>query len=95
MFEKFPGDQRQYFYTGSIGKVLAGFFCKGIETHVGEPFSGLNANLMVSEINRLLELNADYCEKVWRGHSAAGKLNAKGLERGIFSPDTAYSRHII
>lgn len=64
MFEKFPGDQQQYFYTGSIGKVLAGFFCKGIETHVGEPFSGLNANLMVSEINRLLELNADYCEKV-------------------------------
>lgn len=62
MFEKFPGDQRQYVYTGSIGKVLAGFFCKGIETHVGEPFSGLNANLMVSEINRLLELNVNYCE---------------------------------
>ncbi|KAA6451551.1 M20/M25/M40 family metallo-hydrolase [Bacillus swezeyi] len=63
MFEKYPGDQKQYVYSGSIGKVLAGFFCKGIETHVGEPFSGLNANLMVSEINRLLELNAGYCEE--------------------------------
>ena len=51
-------------YTGSIGKVLARFFCKGIETHVGEPFSGLNANFMVSELNRLLELNSDYCEEV-------------------------------
>lgn len=63
MFEKFPGDSNQYIYSGSIGKVLAGFFCKGIETHVGEPFSGLNANLMVSEINRLLELNVSYCEE--------------------------------
>ena len=64
MFEKYPGDTHQYIYTGSIGKVLAGFFCKGIETHVGEPFSGLNANFMVSELNRLLELNSDYCEEV-------------------------------
>ncbi|MFS2245894.1 M20/M25/M40 family metallo-hydrolase [Bacillus sp. A31] len=64
MFEKYPGDEHKYMYTGSIGKVLAGFFCKGIETHVGEPFSGLNANFMVSELNRLLELNSDYCEEV-------------------------------
>ncbi|MFO6496117.1 MULTISPECIES: M20/M25/M40 family metallo-hydrolase [Bacillus] len=64
MFEQYPGDPKHYVYSGSIGKVLAGFFCKGIETHVGEPFSGLNANLMVSEINRLLELSADYCEEV-------------------------------
>lgn len=63
MFEKFPGDSNLYVYSGSIGKVLAGFFCKGIETHVGEPFSGLNSNLMVSEINRLLELNVGYCEE--------------------------------
>ncbi|MEC4202145.1 M20/M25/M40 family metallo-hydrolase [Bacillus sp. AAVF1] len=63
MFEKHPGDQKQYVYSGSIGKALAGFFCKGIETHVGEPFAGVNANLMVSEINRLLELNVDYCEE--------------------------------
>lgn len=64
MFEKYPGDSKLYVYSGSIGKALAGFFCKGIETHVGEPFSGLNANLMVSEINRLLELHVGYCEEV-------------------------------
>lgn len=64
MFEKFPGDPNLYVYSGSIGKVLPGFFCKGIETHVGEPFSGLNSNLMVSEVNRLLELNVGYCEAV-------------------------------
>ncbi|MFS0656318.1 M20/M25/M40 family metallo-hydrolase [Bacillus sp. 179-C3.3 HS] len=64
MFEKYPGDMNYYIYTGSIGKVLAGFFCKGIETHVGEPFSGINANFMVSVLNRLLEMNHDFCEEV-------------------------------
>ena len=33
-------------------------------THVGEPFSGLNANYMASELTRELEFNTDYCEKV-------------------------------
>lgn len=64
MFAQYPNDEHQYIYTGSIGKILAGFFCKGIETHVGEPFSGLNANLMASEVNRLLELNDTFCEVV-------------------------------
>jgi arginine utilization protein RocB len=64
MFSKYPGDQNFYMYTGSIGKCLPGFFCYGKETHVGEPFSGLNANLMVSEISKVLELNSDFCEQV-------------------------------
>ncbi|MBO1514665.1 M20/M25/M40 family metallo-hydrolase [Metabacillus bambusae] len=64
MFAKYPNDQSHYIYTGSIGKVLAGFYCSGIETHVGEPFSGLNANLLLSEINRLMELNDSFCEQV-------------------------------
>ncbi|MGM0874107.1 MAG: M20/M25/M40 family metallo-hydrolase [Bacillota bacterium] len=64
MFAKYPNDQNHYIYTGSIGKVLASFYCSGIETHVGEPFSGLNANLLLSEINRLMELNDSFCEQV-------------------------------
>ncbi|MBM7646149.1 arginine utilization protein RocB [Scopulibacillus daqui] len=63
-FSKYPGDETCYIYTGSIGKVLPGFFCYGKETHVGEPLSGLNANYMVSEINRLMELNTDFCEMI-------------------------------
>ncbi|MBD8070361.1 M20/M25/M40 family metallo-hydrolase [Bacillus sp. PS06] len=62
MFSNFPGDTNNYIYTGSLGKVLPGFLCYGKETHVGEPFSGLNANYMVSELNRELELNVDFCE---------------------------------
>ncbi|MFC7394777.1 M20/M25/M40 family metallo-hydrolase [Scopulibacillus cellulosilyticus] len=63
-FPRYPGDEARYIYTGSIGKVLPGFFCYGKETHVGEPLSGLNANYMVSEINRLMELNTDFCQMI-------------------------------
>ncbi len=64
MFSRYPGDRAKYIYTGSVGKLLPGFFCYGKETHVGEPFSGLNSNYMASEISRILELNAAFCERV-------------------------------
>lgn len=51
-------------YMGSVGKIMPLFFCVGKETHVGEPFKGLNPNALVSEINMLLEANADFCDKV-------------------------------
>lgn len=64
MFTRFPGDQNTYVYTGSIGKVLPGFLCYGKETHVGEPFAGLNGNYMASQITCELELNTSFCEVV-------------------------------
>ncbi|QTM99729.1 M20/M25/M40 family metallo-hydrolase [Sediminibacillus dalangtanensis] len=64
MFSKYPGDKNHYMYTGSIGKVLPGFLCYGKETHVGEPFAGLNANLMISFLSEELELNESFVEKV-------------------------------
>lgn len=64
MFSKYPGDPSYYLYTGSIGKTLPGFLCYGKETHVGEPFAGLNANLMVSYLAQEMELNESFIEKV-------------------------------
>ncbi|SDJ66039.1 M20/M25/M40 family metallo-hydrolase [Sediminibacillus albus] len=64
MFSKYPGDKNHYLYTGSIGKVLPGFLCYGKETHVGEPFAGLNANLMISFLSKELELSESFVEKV-------------------------------
>ncbi|WP_077621654.1 M20/M25/M40 family metallo-hydrolase [Sediminibacillus massiliensis] len=64
MFSKYPGDRKHYIYSGSIGKVLPGFLCYGKETHVGEPFAGLNANLMISFLSQELELNEAFVEKV-------------------------------
>ncbi|WP_226582811.1 M20/M25/M40 family metallo-hydrolase [Halobacillus litoralis] len=64
MFSKYPGDPAYYLYTGSIGKALPGFLCYGKETHAGEPFGGLNANLMVSYLTQEMELNEAFIEKV-------------------------------
>ena len=64
VFSRYPGDDSNYIYTGTIGKVLAGFLCYGKETHAGEPFAGLNANWLVSLINAEMELNPSFCEQV-------------------------------
>lgn len=64
MFSKYPGDDHYYVYTGSIGKVLPGFYCYGKEAHVGEPFSGINPNLMISFLSQHLELNEAFIEKI-------------------------------
>ncbi|UOQ93661.1 M20/M25/M40 family metallo-hydrolase [Halobacillus shinanisalinarum] len=64
MFSKYPGDPNYYLYTGSIGKMLPGFLCYGKETHAGEPFGGLNANLMISYLAKELELNEAFIEEV-------------------------------
>ncbi|WP_141432587.1 M20/M25/M40 family metallo-hydrolase [Bacillus sp. 03113] len=64
MFMRYPGDQKKYIYTGTIGKVLPGFLCYGKETHVGEPFAGLNANYMASLLTDEFELNTELCDIV-------------------------------
>lgn len=61
-FPKYPGDSKKRIYLGTCGKLMPFFFCIGKETHVCEPFSGLNPNLLSSEINRLMELNTDFCD---------------------------------
>ncbi|MCF6408353.1 M20/M25/M40 family metallo-hydrolase [Pseudalkalibacillus salsuginis] len=64
IFTRYPGDTNQYVYTGSVGKLLPGYLCFGMETHVGEPFSGINANYMAAELTRELELNTAFCEMI-------------------------------
>ena len=57
-------DNFKRMYMGSVGKIMPMFFCIGKETHVREPFKGFNPNTLVSEINRLLEGNPDFCDTV-------------------------------
>jgi arginine utilization protein RocB len=64
MFSKYPGDPVHYVYTGSIGKVLPGFYCYGKESHVGEPFAGINPNLMISFLSQQMELNEAFIEQI-------------------------------
>lgn len=64
VFASFSGDRNNYISSGSIGKINVGFLCYGKETHVGEPLSGLNANLMASQITCALEINNQFTEQV-------------------------------
>lgn len=61
---KSEGEKFKRIYIGTVGKIMPLFFCVGKETHVGESLKGLNPNLLVSEINRILEANPDFCDNV-------------------------------
>lgn len=56
------GDVKKRIYLGTAGKVMPLFFFVGKETHVYESYTGLNPNLMASEVNRLLDLNPAFCD---------------------------------
>ena len=63
-FPKYPGDSAKYIYTGTMGKLLPVFYCVGKETHVCEPFSGLNPNLLTANIVHNIEANPDFSDCV-------------------------------
>lgn len=63
-FPKYPGDDSKYIYTGTVGKLLPVFFCAGKETHAGDPFSGLNPNLLIAKIIEKIELNPELSDAV-------------------------------
>ena len=56
-------DDNLYVYFGTVGKLLPTFFCTGRETHVGQVFGGLDPNLLVAELTRLISLNPDLCDE--------------------------------
>lgn len=58
-----PADRNRYVYFGSIGKLLPSFYAVGKETHVGQAYGGLDPNLLISELTRLIELNTDLCDE--------------------------------
>ena len=59
---RYPGDTNRYVYVGTIGKLLPCFYLYGEETHVGEAFNGLDANLLASEVLYQMDLSTDLCD---------------------------------
>ncbi|HYE82119.1 MAG TPA: M20/M25/M40 family metallo-hydrolase [Clostridia bacterium] len=59
---KNAGDKMRYIHYGASGKIMPMFFFAGKETHVSEPFAGIDPTLMSSEVNKLLNLNTGLCE---------------------------------
>jgi arginine utilization protein RocB len=64
MSPRFPGDDKKYIYIGTVGKILPCFYVYGKETHVGQVFEGLDANLLASKILREVNLSFDLCDVV-------------------------------
>ncbi|HWR42741.1 M20/M25/M40 family metallo-hydrolase [Sporomusa sp.] len=62
MTSKYPGDENKYVYIGTVGKLLPCFYLYGEETHVGEAFNGLDANLLASEVVYQMDLSTDLCD---------------------------------
>jgi len=50
-------DNNRYLYAGTVGKLMPSFYIVGKETHVGDPFGGLDANELASELVRKINLN--------------------------------------
>ncbi|HID62375.1 MAG TPA: M20/M25/M40 family metallo-hydrolase, partial [Anaerolineae bacterium] len=58
-----PGDDNRYIYRGTIGKLLPCFYIRGCETHVGEAFRGLDANLIAANLIQETNLNVGLCDE--------------------------------
>ncbi|NEU31868.1 M20/M25/M40 family metallo-hydrolase [bacterium LRH843] len=63
-FSSYPGDESNYIYKGSIGKMLPLICAIGLETHVGEPLAGVNASWMMAELVSEIELSPVFQENV-------------------------------
>lgn len=64
VFSQKPGDPKFYIYSGSIGKIMPSALFYGMETHVGEPLSGINANYIASYLTQRMEFNPLFQETV-------------------------------
>ena len=61
---RYPDDPLRYAYTGVIGKLLPSFLVVGAESHVGEPFEGLDANLLAAELIADFSMNDALCDVI-------------------------------
>ncbi len=60
----YPNDPHRYINSGTVGKLLPSFLIVGKEAHVGEPFLGVDANLLAAELIRDLSMNDSLCDVV-------------------------------
>lgn len=59
----YEGDENRYIYYGAVGKLLPSFYVIGRETHVGQPYGGLDPNLITAELTKRIDLNVELCDE--------------------------------
>lgn len=93
-FASYPNDNNKYMYIGTVGKLLAGYFIYGKETHVGESLSGLNSHLIAANIVKRMELSMDFCEVV-KGETTLPPTSLKMEDhKRLYNVQTPISSHI-
>jgi arginine utilization protein RocB len=80
---RFQGDDGRYLYVGTVGKIMPSFYCVGKETHVGDPFGGLDANELASSLVEEINLNTKYSDEV-EGEVSVPPIT---LKLGDFKPE--------
>ncbi|WP_053956531.1 M20/M25/M40 family metallo-hydrolase [Inediibacterium massiliense] len=60
--ERYEDDDSKYIYIGTVGKLMPSFYIVGKETHVGEPFKGIDPNQLAAAITQKINLNVEYSD---------------------------------
>lgn len=62
MAPRYDEDDQKYIYIGTVGKLMPSFYVVGKETHVGQPYKGLDPNLIASSIISKIDKNIEYSD---------------------------------
>ncbi|ATW26782.1 M20/M25/M40 family metallo-hydrolase [Candidatus Formimonas warabiya] len=63
MLRRYPDDDHNYLYLGTIGKYLLSFYICGVPSHVGECFAGVDSNLIASKLVDRISMNCDFSDE--------------------------------
>jgi arginine utilization protein RocB len=87
-------DENRYVYFGTIGKLLPSFYVVGKETHVGQAYGGLDPNLLVAELTRLIDLNPDLCDEA-QGEVTIPPISLKQTDfKDTYTVQTALAAYV-
>lgn len=64
-FSQKPNDENYYIYSGTIGKIMPTALFYGMETHAGEPLSGITGHFIASYFTKKMEYNPSFVEEVY------------------------------
>lgn len=86
-----PHDPERAMYTGSVGKLLPVFYIVGKATHVGDPYDGIDANLLAAELIRDLAMNPALVDRI-RGQATPPPVTLHAADlKTVYNVQTAYA----
>ena len=90
VFAKSPGDESQYIYTGSIGKIMPSALFYGKETHAGEPLAGMTSSYLSTYLTRKMEWNPAFSETIHGEETPLPVTLTQGDMKEEYSVQTPY-----